>query len=168
MMPPTQPMSNHASNLLLALLAAHPSRQSQQHDTDADSPPPPPLNITIDTSTRIMGHCNYVNLPSPAETPARIAALMTVAVKDMDMRGPRRVEIKAQSGVRICGSGNVVLTEGKRDPASANGRTKAKNEAEKSDQETESETEVQKGTKRQAESELDEMPGGKKMATNEL
>lgn len=106
----------------------------------------------IDTFTRIMGHCNYVNLPSPAETPACTAALMTVAVKDMDMSGPQRVEVKAQSGVRIYRSENVVLIRGEKDPAGANGRIKAKNEAEKSDQETESESEVQKSTKRQAES----------------
>lgn len=98
-----------------------------------------------------MGHCNYVNVPSPAETPARIAALMTVAVKDIDMSGPRRVEVKVQSGVRICGSGNVVLM-GKRDPAGATGGANAKTEAERNDKETKSECGMQKGTKRQAES----------------
>ena len=152
MIPPRQQMFKNAGNLLLTLLAARPPRQSQQHDTNADSPQLLPLNITIDTSTRILGHCNYVNLPSPVETPARIAALMTVAVKDMDMSGPQRVEVKVQSGVRICGSGNVVLARGERDSAGTTAGANAKTEAERNDQETKSECEVHKGTKRQAES----------------
>lgn len=99
-----------------------------------------------------MGHCNSVNLPSPAETPARIAALMTVAVKDRDMSGPRRVDVKIQSCVRICGSGNVVRTGEKREPASATGGANAETKAERNEQETNSESQLQSGTKRQAES----------------
>ena len=77
---------------------------------------------------------------------------MTVAVKDMDMGGPQRVEVKMQSGVRICGSGNVVLARGESDSADTTAGANAKTEAERNDQETKSECEVHKGTKRQAES----------------
>lgn len=86
------------------------------------------------------------------ETPARIAALMAVTVKDMDMSGPQRVEVKVQSGVRICGSGNVVLAKGERDSAGTTAGANSKTEAERNDRETKSECEEQKGTKRQAES----------------
>lgn len=92
---------------------------------------------------------------------------MTVAVKNMDMSGPRRVEVKAQSGVRICGSGNILLT-GKRDPASASGGANAKTEAERNDKEARNECEVQKYTKLQAESvrrEIEKQFGTEQMLT---
>lgn len=80
--------------------------------------------ITIDASTRIMGHCNNVALasPSPTEQAVKIEQLLRGVFQPA---GPGEEKTKAranvslnvnvQAGVSIVGSKNVVVFNGKRD-----------------------------------------------------
>ncbi|CAD6571213.1 MAG: hypothetical protein ASARMPREDX12_006512 [Alectoria sarmentosa] len=80
--------------------------------------------ITIDASTRIMGHCNNVALasPSPAEQAVKMEEVLRGALQ---LAGPGEEKTKAralvnlsvniQAGVSIMGSKNVVVLNGKRD-----------------------------------------------------
>ncbi|CAF9935652.1 hypothetical protein IMSHALPRED_010302 [Imshaugia aleurites] len=118
-----------------ALLHALRSTTPNAHRPTASAPPSPPTVkvvrhqpvqqqiITIDASTRIMGHCNNVALasPSPTEQAVKIEQLLRGVLQPMG-QGEDKARAKAdvnlnvtiQAGVNIMGSKNVVLS-GKRD-----------------------------------------------------
>lgn len=69
----------------------------------------PPITITVDTSTRIVGHANAIHL-SPSPSPAHVAGMLLAALKSAQQDGGTRgVEIKLQTGFSICGNRNLVV-----------------------------------------------------------
>lgn len=69
----------------------------------------PPITITVDTSTRIVGHANAIRLP-PSPSPAHVAGMLLAALKTAQQDGGTRgVEIKLQTGFSICGNRNMVV-----------------------------------------------------------
>lgn len=76
-------------------------------------------NITIDASTRIMGHCNSIHLasPSPTEQAARINDLVRGAFASLPKGGAVNVTVNA--GVNVMGSKNVVVLGSPVKPAEA-------------------------------------------------
>ncbi|MCJ1338165.1 hypothetical protein MMC09_003450 [Bachmanniomyces sp. S44760] len=75
-----------------------------------------PYTIVIDPSTRVIGHCNTLQLPQPTlESPSKIAAAVAMALKKLENEMPegntyrRVINVKVQTGVSICGSKNIVV-----------------------------------------------------------
>lgn len=118
--PSTPPLySEQTAKLLLAALLSSTLPQPTNSTTESseDGPPQLPMTITIDATTRIIGHCNTIQLPS-AE---KIAGLMTVAMKGTGISGSeRKIEVKVAAGVEIRGSKNVVIAIGKRGQTGGN------------------------------------------------
>ncbi|MCJ1484583.1 hypothetical protein MMC06_004754 [Schaereria dolodes] len=81
---------------------------------NGDSDPKPPINITVDASIRIVGHCNDLHLPSqPIEGSTKLAATIALALKHAGATqaahgGRRPINIRVQGGTSICGSRNTV------------------------------------------------------------
>ncbi|KAL2042880.1 hypothetical protein N7G274_004640 [Stereocaulon virgatum] len=87
--------------------AARPTHKSTQ---TSPRPPQPQQTITIDASTRIMGHCNTVQLASPSlqEQAAKLEQLLRSAVAGSTEKAPAGVNITVQAGFNLMGSRNVV------------------------------------------------------------
>ena len=105
---------------------------NQSPKSDLSSPPlndAPTIRVTVDASTKIMGHGNTIHLPSQATTDERINSLVGIAFRRLPDKVtnpeddddeeesymaplPTNVEIKVNVGVNICGSKNVVLLGG--------------------------------------------------------
>ncbi len=108
--------TEQSARLLVAALLSSSLPQSTNNlaMSPDESPPQLPMTISIDATTRIMGHGNTIHLPS-AE---RIAGLMTVAMKGTGVNeSDRKIEVKVAAGVEIRGCKNVVLSVGKQGPA---------------------------------------------------
>ncbi|KAL9122871.1 MAG: hypothetical protein Q9187_000582 [Circinaria calcarea] len=72
-----------------------------------------PISITLDTSIRIIGHCNTIHFPNLATTdPAKLAAVVTVALKAHESSEGKGGGVKVQGGLNVCGSRNVVVMGG--------------------------------------------------------
>jgi len=118
--------------LLLAFLAASTTSTSIHPNVPNPlftPPPSPTTTITIDASTRIMGHCNTIYMPSsPASTPeSGISSLLTSALRNLPtspaaptspfgngwggLPSPR-FDVKVQAGVSVVGSRNLVVLGG--------------------------------------------------------
>ncbi len=84
-------------------------------------------NITIDASTRVMGHCNnvYLSSPLPTEQGDRINEMMRVALASVP-KGGVGVNVTVNAGVNLMGSKNAIVVGGGAKGAQAS----AKNDAE--------------------------------------
>ncbi|KAA6411178.1 MAG: hypothetical protein FRX48_05490 [Lasallia pustulata] len=124
----------------------------------------PPITITVDTSTRIVGHANDIHLPHSPSPPGQIACMLLAALKSAQQDGGKRgLEIKLQTGFSICGSRNVVVLG----PMGAQGLAKEK----RPQGEPQSSVDGGQNTasrKRRAESEPAEMPNAKKAVARDL
>lgn len=111
----------HQSHKILADLATvSPPPYSNPHnpvtdddddegDDEGNVSSQPPITITLDTSTRIVGHANAIHLPPPS-SPAHLAGMLLAALKSAQQDGGKRgVAIKLQTGFSVCGSRNVVV-----------------------------------------------------------
>lgn len=60
-----------------------------------------------------MGHCNTLHLPHLATTdPAKLAAMVTLALNGHESSEGRGVEVRVQAGINVCGSKNVIVMGG--------------------------------------------------------
>ena len=117
---PSPLTATQARALLHALLSTTPNAPHSNHLTapkpirrtpySHPQPPPPSQTITLDASTRIIGHCNTIHLsssPSSTDQTHRIEHLMRGALSDAT-RGTQGVNLVVQAGINVMGSKNVI------------------------------------------------------------
>ncbi|MCJ1394814.1 hypothetical protein MMC18_007694 [Xylographa bjoerkii] len=86
-------------------------------NSSTGSAPSPKVTLTLDTTTGIIGHRNTVVVSTAAASTShaqqtRLATVMANGLKDvLDLQG-RVVEVKLQQGVRVVGSGNLIVLAG--------------------------------------------------------
>jgi len=80
-------------------------------------------NITIDASTRIMGHCNNIHLSSLSSTEQapRIDELVRGALAGLSREGGA-INVSVNAGVNVMGSKNVIVLGSSANCAEALGR----------------------------------------------
>ncbi|MCJ1418324.1 hypothetical protein MMC32_004671 [Xylographa parallela] len=77
------------------------------------SDPPPKVTFTINTATTITGHRNTVIIPNACAgaqvQQARMAAVLTGGRQELPGLRGAPVELRDQYGVKVVGSGNLVI-----------------------------------------------------------
>ncbi|MCJ1454746.1 hypothetical protein MMC28_005099 [Mycoblastus sanguinarius] len=143
-LPPTL-TATQSRALLHALLSTNANGQPRTNSTVPRSVstksthhPHSQRTITIDTSTRIIGHCNNVHFSSisPMEQAVRIeeivrGALNTQGAGEEKSKGKVNVNVTVQAGISIMGSKNVVVINQGREIAKGMEKWKAEESKEK-------------------------------------
>ncbi|KAL9634311.1 MAG: hypothetical protein Q9164_004167 [Protoblastenia rupestris] len=116
---PSQPRPIHRVGTTTSRIQIAPSPTTTTTTTTTITTITPSTTITIDTSTRIMGHCNRVSLPSsPANTTEQATALAQLLTTQLTeqagshRQGSGELKIVVNAGVQIMGSKNIVVFGG--------------------------------------------------------
>ncbi|KAL6718111.1 hypothetical protein ACLMJK_004198 [Lecanora helva] len=114
--PPSQGLSSTPSAGLKHAAAPQSltAQQSQRRQPQSPVQAPQHQTISIDTSTRIIGHCNTINLsssPSSTNQALRVEQLVSRILADTP-RGNERINLTMQAGVNVVGSKNMVVFGG--------------------------------------------------------